>query len=64
MKRKRFAKLCRAYATALYLSENNFFDRAWITGAYRATRKPCHTNNYADAYKAIRELLDPIMNQN
>lgn len=63
MKRKRFAKLFRAYTTALYLSENNPLDSAWVTGAYRATRKPCHADNYADAYKAIRKALDPIMNQ-
>lgn len=60
MKRKRFAKLWRAYTTALYLSENNHLDSAWVTGAYRAIRKPCHANNYADAYKAIRDLLDPV----
>lgn len=61
MKRKRFAKLFRAYTTALYLSENNPLDRAWVTVAYRSTRKPYHANiNYADTYKAIRDLLDPV----
>lgn len=60
MKRKRFAKLFRAYITALYLSENNPLDRTWVTVAYRATRKP-YTDNYADLYKAIRNVLDPIM---
>ena len=61
MKRKRFAKLFRAYITALYLSENNPLDSAWVTGAYRATRNPCRADNYADLYKAIRKVLDPIM---
>ena len=63
MKRKRFAKLFRAYATALYLSKNNPLDSTWVTGAYHATRQP-HANNYSDAYKAIRNILDPVMNQN
>lgn len=60
MKKKRFAKLFRAYITALYLSENNPLDRAWVSGAYRATRKP-GADNYADLYKAIRKALDPVM---
>lgn len=64
MKRKRFAKLCRAYATALYLSENNFFDRAWVTLAYRGTRTPYRITNYADTYKALRNALDPVLNRN
>lgn len=63
MKRKRFAKLFRAYVTALYLNKNNPLDSAWVTGAYRATRQT-HANNYSDAYKAIRNALDPIMYQN
>ena len=61
MKRKRFAKLCRAYATALYLSENNPLDSAWVTGAYRGTRKPYSITNHADAYKALRNTLDPFI---
>lgn len=64
MKRKRFAKLFRAYTTALYLNKNNPLDSAWVTGAYRATRTPYRITNYADAYKAIRNCLDPVMNQN
>lgn len=63
MKRKRFVKWFRAYTTALYLSKNNSLNSAWVTGAYRAIRQT-HANNYSDAYKAIRNILDPIMNQN
>ena len=63
MTKKRFSKLFRAYATALYLSENNSLDSTWVANAYRATRRT-HASNYADCYKAIRNILDPIMNQN
>ena len=62
MKKKRFSKLFRAYITALYLSDGNPFDSAWVSSAYRATRKP-GADNYADLYKAIRNALDPVMNQ-
>lgn len=64
MKRKRYAKLVRAYTTALYLNENNPFDSAWVTGAYRGTRTPYRITNYADTYKALRNALDPVLNQN
>ena len=63
MKRKRYVKLFRAYATALYLSENNPLDSAWVTGAYRAARQ-AHASNYSDCYKAIRNALDPLIYQN
>lgn len=63
MKKKRYVKLFRAYATALYLNKNNPLDSAWVTGAYRATRQ-ARANNYSDCYKAIRNVLNPIMYQN
>lgn len=63
MTRKRYTKLFRAYVTALYLNKNNPLDSAWVTSAYHATRQ-ARANNYSDCYKAIRNILDPIMNQN
>lgn len=59
MKRKTFSKLMRAFATEVYMSNNNPLDKEWVNGFYKALRHT-HATHYENAYNAIRRVLSNI----